>query len=130
MNIGIMEHEEVWLAGWVEGKRRFGEHDESDYDLVEDIPIEILLKRSFLESYLDGYEQFFATLHEQVCVRRPDIRNEFMHIGVMKHGFWIRVFGYGVSVTPTKHFKPSFSIRNGYKKTLNIFGLTVQWLKP
>lgn len=42
-------------------------------------------------------------------------------------GFWFRVFGYGVAVST---MKPMFSERVGARKTVRIFGVKLEWLKP
>lgn len=49
----------------------------------------------------------------------------FCNIG---HGFWFRVFGYGLWVRQTNHHRPLFSERYGYVKTYQCFGLTVKLL--
>jgi len=44
--------------------------------------------------------------------------------------FWIRIFGYGITGKNLKHHSLMFSERNGYVKTLKIFGWSFKWLKP
>jgi hypothetical protein len=43
---------------------------------------------------------------------------------------WFRLFGYGLSIKSNKHGFIPFSIRYGYRKTLNLFGYRVEFLKP
>lgn len=40
---------------------------------------------------------------------------------------WFRLRGYGVSI---HNDRPLFSERNGHRKTVRIFGVAFQWLKP
>lgn len=42
-------------------------------------------------------------------------------------GFWFRVHGYGLSISTNDK---SFSERNGYKKSLVVFGIKISILKP
>lgn len=43
--------------------------------------------------------------------------------------FWFRIFGYGLSFRSFKHGFVPFSIRYGYRKTLNLFGYRIEFLK-
>ena len=43
--------------------------------------------------------------------------------------FWFRIFGYGLSFRTFKHGFVPFSIRYGYRKTFNIFGYRIEFLK-
>lgn len=47
-----------------------------------------------------------------------------------EHGFWFRVYGYGLCVQSRKDYRPLFSERNGYRKALYVFGLRFEVLKP
>lgn len=42
-------------------------------------------------------------------------------------GFWLRVFGYGVSVSNSP---PMFSERAKLRKTVRFFGIKFEWLTP
>jgi hypothetical protein len=44
------------------------------------------------------------------------------------HGFWIRIFGRGLSFEIAKHYRPMFSERYGYTKPFYIFGLRIKYL--
>lgn len=43
-------------------------------------------------------------------------------------GFWLRIFGYGISVQKFKDGFVPFSIRNGYRSTLKFFGWYIEFL--
>lgn len=45
-----------------------------------------------------------------------------------KHGFYFRVFGYGLAVINRDEVKPFFSIRNGYRKEYKIGKWGIQLL--
>jgi len=45
-----------------------------------------------------------------------------------KHlGFWFRICGYGLAVST---MTPMFSERNGYRRTVRIFGVKLEALTP
>lgn len=44
--------------------------------------------------------------------------------------WWFRVYGYGLAGTSTKADWIPFTIRNGYKKTIKLFGYYIELLKP
>ena len=47
------------------------------------------------------------------------------HHGILGWGAWIRAYGYGISVS---NLPPLFSERNGFRKTVRLFGVKVEWL--
>jgi len=46
-----------------------------------------------------------------------------------KDRWWFRIFGYGLSGTSTKSDWVPFSIRNGQRKKIKLFGYYIQLLK-
>lgn len=46
-----------------------------------------------------------------------------------KDRWWFRIFGYGLSGTSTTSGWIPFSIRNGHRKTVKLFGYYIQFLK-
>jgi hypothetical protein len=47
-----------------------------------------------------------------------------------KGGFWIRVFGYGISVADRRIHPALFSERNGFKKPLKVGPYAIGYLHP
>ena len=43
--------------------------------------------------------------------------------------FWFRIFGYGLSFISVNHGHIPFSIRYGYRKSFNLFGYRIEFLK-
>lgn len=41
--------------------------------------------------------------------------------------FWFRIFGYGLCITTNA---PTFSERNGYEKSVRVFGVKFEVLTP
>lgn len=46
-----------------------------------------------------------------------------------KDRWWFRIFGYGFAGVSTTSDLIPFSIRNGHKKTIKVFGYYVRFLK-
>lgn len=46
-----------------------------------------------------------------------------------EHGFYFRVFGYGLAVVDRSKHPPPFSVRNGYTRELRLGDYGVQFLK-
>ncbi len=45
-------------------------------------------------------------------------------------GFWVRIFGYGLYVKPSRGCEPLFSERYGFRKAWYFAGLRWEILKP
>jgi len=54
---------------------------------------------------------------------------KFITYSAMKHRFWFRIFGYGISGKNVKTHGLVFSERIGKRKRIQIFGWSFTWLK-
>ena len=45
------------------------------------------------------------------------------------HGFWFRLYGYGLWIKRTKYHQPLFSERYGWRKRHQFLGFTFEFLK-